>query len=58
MLSTYDNAIAEVTYKIMKMDNRCFESFNELEYELFDYVDWYNHIRIHGSLNYKTPVEY
>lgn len=57
----YDNAVAEATYKIIKTEfahNRRFESINELEYELFDYVNWYNHIRIHGSLNYKTPVEY
>ncbi|OUQ01139.1 hypothetical protein B5E92_13110, partial [Erysipelatoclostridium sp. An15] len=25
---------------------------------LFDYVNWYNNIRIHGSLDYKTPVEF
>ncbi|MFR2989680.1 MAG: IS3 family transposase, partial [Faecalibacillus sp.] len=29
-----------------------------LERELFDYVNWYNNIRIHGSLEYKTPIEY
>ncbi|MFI3175704.1 MAG: IS3 family transposase, partial [Bacillota bacterium] len=25
---------------------------------LADYVHWFNHIRIHGSLGYRTPVEY
>ena len=34
------------------------EVFEELERELFDYVNWYNNIRIHGSLGYKTPIEY
>jgi len=29
-----------------------------LEIELFDYINWYNNIRIHGALNYLTPVEY
>jgi cystathionine beta-lyase len=29
-----------------------------LKFKLFDYVNWYNNIRIHGSLDYKTPVEY
>lgn len=57
----YDNAVAEATYKIIKTEfayNKRFESFKELELELFDYVNWYNNIRIHGSLNYKSPVEY
>lgn len=57
----YDNAVAEATYKIIKTEfvyNRRFENLKELERELFDYVNWYNNIRIHGSLNYKTPTVY
>lgn len=57
----YDNAVAEATYKIIKTEfafDKTFESFEELELELFDYVHWYNHFRIHGSLNYLTPIEY
>jgi transposase InsO family protein len=57
----YDNAVAEATYKIIKTEfayNRIFNSFEELELELFDYVNWYNNIRIHGSLNYLTPNQY
>ena len=57
----YDNAVAESTYKIIKTEfayNRRFNSFEELEIELFDYVNWYNNIRIHSSLNYLTPIEY
>lgn len=57
----YDNAVAEATYKIIKIEfafNRIFGSFEELETELFDYVHWYNNIRIHSSLNYLTPIEY
>lgn len=57
----YDNAVAEATYKIVKTEfafNRQFESFEELERELFDYVNWYNNVRIHGSLKYQTPVAY
>lgn len=57
----YDNAVAEATYKIIKTEfayNRIFKSFEELETELFDYVNWYNNIRIHGSLDYKSPVVY
>lgn len=29
-----------------------------LDLELFDYVHWFNNIRIHGSLEYLTLVEY
>lgn len=57
----YDNAVAEATYKIIKTEfafNRIFENFEELEIKLFDYINWYNNVRIHGSLNYLTPIEY
>lgn len=30
----------------------------DLTRELHDYVHWFNHLRIHGTLNYLTPVEY
>lgn len=35
-----------------------FNSLSELETKLFDYINWYNNIRIHGSLGYKTPIAY
>jgi len=57
----YDNAVAEATYKIFKTEfcfNRKFINLEHLELELFDYVNWYNNFRIHGSLNYLTPTEY
>lgn len=57
----YDNAVAEAAFKVVKTEfafNKKFNSFEELEYELFDYVNWYNNHRIHGSLDYLTPVEY
>jgi len=57
----YDNAVAEATFKIVKTEfafNKIFNSFEELEYLLFDYVNWYNNKRIHGSLDYLTPMEY
>ena len=37
---------------------RNFDSLKQLKIELSNYVHWFNHIRIHGSLNYMTPVEY
>lgn len=59
--SPYDNAVAEATYKIFKTEfcfNKVFNSFEQLELELFDYVNWFNNYRIHGSLDYLTPVQY
>ncbi len=57
----YDNAVAEATFKIFKTEfvkGRHFESLEKLILELSDYVNWYNHIRIHGTLGYLTPIEY
>ena len=59
--SPYDNAVAEATFKTIKTEfiqGRIFISQEELDLELFDYVNWFNNIRIHGSLNYQTPTEY
>ena len=56
----YDNAVAEATYKIFKTEylNKSFQSIEQLKMETFEYINWYNNKRIHGSLNYMTPVEY
>jgi transposase InsO family protein len=57
----YDNAVAEATCKTFKTEfcgNRIFNSLEELKLELFDYINWYNSVRIHGSLGYLTPIEY
>ena len=56
----YDNAVAEATFKVFKkfVCDRNFVSLEQLQIELADYVHWFNHIRIHGSINHLTPVEY
>ncbi len=57
----YDNAVAEATYKIFKTEfafNRIFDSLKHLNAQLTDYVNWFNNKRIHGTLNYMSPVEY
>ncbi|HLS67456.1 MAG TPA: IS3 family transposase, partial [Pseudogracilibacillus sp.] len=57
----YDNAVAEATFKSIKtefVNGVVFSSQEELELELFDYVNWFNNIRIHESLDYLTPREY
>jgi transposase InsO family protein len=56
-----DNAVAEAMYKIVKTEFTFGEDFadlDELEMKWFDYVNWYNNVRIHGSLGYLTPNEY
>lgn len=53
----YDNAVAELTYKIIKTEF-AFNSFEELELELLDYINWYNNVRINSSLKYLIPNEY
>ena len=57
----YDNAVAEATFKIFKTEfayNYTFESLEQLEVMLADYVNWFNNIRIHSTLNYLSPKEY
>ena len=57
----YDNAVAEATFKIIKTEfvwNETFADRKELKLKLWDYVNWYNHHRIHSFLGYQTPVQY
>jgi putative transposase len=57
----YDNAVAEATFKIIKTEfvkGQHFDSLEDLTRELHDYVHWFNHIRIHGTLGYLSPIEY
>ncbi|WP_427448956.1 IS3 family transposase [Pedobacter suwonensis] len=57
----YDNAVAEAMFKVFKTEfanGAHFTSLEQLKLELNDYVHWFNHIRIHGTLGYLTPVEF
>ena len=57
----YDNAVAEATFKIIKTEfvkGQEYETLEQLQYELADYVNWFNNQRIHSSLGYLTPKEY
>lgn len=57
----YDNAVSEAMFKTIKtefINGTVFSSQQVLDLELFDYVNWFNHIRIHESLGYLTPNEY
>ena len=55
----YDNAVAESTYRSFKLEfinQETFQSLEELALKTKDYVHWWNYHRIHGSLNYQTPM--
>lgn len=57
----YDNAVAEATFKLFKTEfsnNYHFDDLEQLEIMLADYVNWFNNIRIHSSLDYLSPREY
>ncbi|KOS65214.1 hypothetical protein AN169_11805 [Staphylococcus aureus] len=57
----YDNAVAEATMKAMKIEfvkQMQFENLEQLETELFDYVNWYNNFRLNSSLQYLTAVAF
>lgn len=57
----YDNAVAESTFKTIKTEfiyRRIFPTIEKLRLELADYVHWFNCLRLHGSLNYLSPVQH
>jgi len=57
----YDNSVAESTYKSTKVEfvhQNTFANLKELKLQLFDYVNWWNNHRLHGTLDYVTPAEY
>lgn len=55
----YDNAVAESTYRSFKLEfinQETFQSLEELILKTKDCVHWWNHHRLHSSLNYQTPI--
>ncbi len=57
----HDNAIAESTYESAKVEfiypNK-FTTLHELEVKLGNYVHWWSYLRLHGSLDYETPIAF
>ena len=57
----WDNAVAESFFKTIKHEklNRYkFSSIEQVRQVVFEYIErWYNRMRIHSSLGYKTPLE-
>ena len=55
------NYLLTPTIKIIKTEfvrGQQFDSLEELTRELNDYVHWFNHIQIHGTLGYISPIDY
>ncbi|WP_438357559.1 IS3 family transposase [Bacillus pseudomycoides] len=45
-------------FKTEFVRDRHFASLEELILELNDYVNWFNNVRIQGTLGYLSPVQY
>jgi putative transposase len=58
----YDNALAETViglYKTELVDRHGpWRSLDELELATLEYVDWYNHRRLHSACDYRPPAEH
>lgn len=57
----YDNASMESFNAILKKEEvnvNTYETFEEAKLAIFEFIEsWYNNIRIHSSIGYKTPNE-
>jgi putative transposase len=58
----WDNAVAESFFKTIKVElvyHRTFFTKDQAEVEIFEYIEsYYNNLRRHASLGYKTPAGY
>ncbi|MEN2248704.1 IS3 family transposase, partial [Enterococcus lactis] len=48
----FDNAVAESNNNTLKVEfvyQYTFETLQHLQLELFDYDNWWNHLRLHGT---------
>ncbi|WP_139317649.1 integrase core domain-containing protein, partial [Pseudonocardia sp. Ae150A_Ps1] len=59
---SYDNAMAEAFNSLFKAElirnKGPWAGISDLELAVAEYVDWYNHRRLHGELGFVPPVEY
>ncbi|MFE7217099.1 IS3 family transposase [Streptomyces sp. NPDC057611] len=58
----YDNALMESTIGLYKTElikpQRPWKSLSQVELATAEWVDWYNHRRLHGEIGHVPPVEY
>lgn len=61
---SYDNAMAEAFNSLFKAElvrNRHkgpWRGIDDLEIAIAEYIDWFNHRRVHGEIGYVPPAEY
>ncbi len=59
---SYDNALAETVIGLYKTElvNRHgpWRSLDDLELATLEYIDWYNHRRLHSACQWRPPAEY
>ena len=59
---SYDNAMAEAFNSLFKAElvrnKGPWQGLDDLEIAVAEYIDWYNHRRLHGELGLVPPVEY
>ncbi len=58
----YDNALMESAIGLLKTElikpRRPWKTLSDVELATAEYVDWYNHRRLHGEIGHVPPVEY
>ena len=58
---SYDNALAESTIGQIKTElihrRGPWRTFEQLEYAIFEYLDWWNHRRLHSEIGLVPPAE-
>lgn len=58
----YDNALAEAFNSLFKADlvrNKCpWKGIDDLEIATAEYIDWFNHRRLHGEIGLIPPAEH
>lgn len=55
----HDNSPSEKLFDIFKVEwkKKKYDDIIELKKDVDEFVKWYNYFRIHGSIDYQTPVE-